>query len=56
MVSPNPMELHRKHWPGFAGESELRAMFDPGSVGRKILYVPAATRVASSRQLAWVVV
>jgi hypothetical protein len=24
------MELHRKHWPGFEGESELRAMFDPG--------------------------
>jgi hypothetical protein len=27
------MELHRKHWPGFEGESELRPMFDPG-VGR----------------------
>jgi hypothetical protein len=24
------MELHRKHWPGFEGESEVRAMFDPG--------------------------
>ena len=24
------MELHRKHWPGFDGESEVRAMFDPG--------------------------
>ena len=24
------MELHRKHWPGFEGESELRPMFDPG--------------------------
>jgi hypothetical protein len=24
------MELHRKHWPGFDGESELRPMFDPG--------------------------
>ena len=25
------MELHRKHWPGFEGESELRPMFDPGT-------------------------
>jgi hypothetical protein len=24
------MELHKKHWPGFEGESELRPMFDPG--------------------------
>jgi hypothetical protein len=24
------MELHRKHWPGFEGESEVRAMFDVG--------------------------
>jgi hypothetical protein len=24
------MDLHRKHWPGFEGESELRPMFDPG--------------------------
>ena len=24
------MELHRKHWPGFEGESEVRPMFDPG--------------------------
>jgi hypothetical protein len=24
------MELHRKHWPGFEGESECRPMFDPG--------------------------
>ena len=23
------MELHRKHWPDFEGESEVRAMFDP---------------------------
>ncbi len=27
------MELHRKFWPGFEGESEVRPMFDPG-VGR----------------------
>jgi hypothetical protein len=27
------MELHRKHWPGFEGESEVRPMFDP-VVGR----------------------
>jgi hypothetical protein len=25
------MELHRKHWPGFDGESEVRPMFDPGT-------------------------
>ena len=24
------MELHRIHWPGFVGESEVRPMFDPG--------------------------
>src|SRR2546422_9580450 len=24
------MELHRKHWPGFEGESEVRPMFEPG--------------------------
>ena len=24
------MELHRKHWPGFEAESEVRPMFDPG--------------------------
>ena len=24
------MELHRKYWPGFEGESELRPIFDPG--------------------------
>ena len=24
------MELHRKYWPGFEGESEVREMFDPG--------------------------
>lgn len=24
------MELHRKYWPGFEGESEIRPMFDPG--------------------------
>lgn len=23
------MDLHRKHWPGFEGESEVRPMFDP---------------------------
>jgi hypothetical protein len=25
------MELHRKHWPGFEGESEVRQMFEPGT-------------------------
>jgi hypothetical protein len=24
------MELHRKYWPQFEGESEVRPMFDPG--------------------------
>lgn len=24
------MELHRTHWPGFEGESEIRPIFDPG--------------------------
>lgn len=24
------MELHRRHWPEFEGESEVRPMFDPG--------------------------
>ena len=24
------MELHRRHWPGFDGESEVRPMFDAG--------------------------
>jgi hypothetical protein len=24
------MELHRKHWPGFEGESEVRPMFEMG--------------------------
>jgi hypothetical protein len=24
------MELHRKHWPEFEGESEVRPMFGPG--------------------------
>jgi hypothetical protein len=24
------MEIHRKHWPEFEGESELRPMFEPG--------------------------
>jgi hypothetical protein len=25
------MELHRKYWPEFEGESEVRAMFEPGT-------------------------
>jgi hypothetical protein len=25
------MELHRKHWPAFDGESEVRPMFEPGT-------------------------
>ncbi len=29
-ISREFMELHRKHWPGFEGESEVRPMFEPG--------------------------
>ena len=29
-VATEFMELHRKHWPGVEGESEVRPMFDPG--------------------------
>lgn len=25
------MELHRKHWPQFEGEAEVRPMFEPGT-------------------------
>lgn len=25
------MDLHRRHWPEFEGESEVRPMFDPGT-------------------------
>jgi len=24
------MELHRKHWPGWEGETEIRVMYEPG--------------------------
>jgi hypothetical protein len=29
-VATEFMELHRKYWPGFEGEAEVRPMFDPG--------------------------
>jgi hypothetical protein len=29
-VSTEFMELHRKHWPAFEGESEVRPIFEPG--------------------------
>jgi len=29
-IATELIELHRKHWPGFEGESEVRPMFDPG--------------------------
>jgi hypothetical protein len=29
-VATEFMELHRVHWPGFEGESEVRPMFEPG--------------------------
>ena len=28
------MELHRVHWPGWEGETELRQMFEPGEMPR----------------------
>lgn len=30
-VATEFMELHRKHWPEFEGESEVRPMFEPGT-------------------------
>ena len=29
------MELHKKHWPGWEGETEVRQMFDPGDCAPK---------------------
>ena len=29
------MELHKKHWPGWEGETEVRQMFDPEDCGPK---------------------
>ena len=29
-VATEFMDLHRKHWPEFVGECEVRPMFDPG--------------------------
>lgn len=29
-VATEFMELHRRHWPEFEGESEVRPMFEPG--------------------------
>jgi hypothetical protein len=29
------MELHRKHWPGWEGETEVREMFGPEDFARK---------------------
>lgn len=30
-VATEFMELHRKHWPEFEGESEVRPMYEPGA-------------------------
>ncbi len=30
LIATEFMELHRKHWPEFDGEGEVRAMFEPG--------------------------
>jgi hypothetical protein len=27
------MELHKQHWPGWEGETEVRAMLEPGDFG-----------------------
>ena len=27
------IELHRQHWPGWEGESEIRQIFDPADIG-----------------------
>jgi hypothetical protein len=27
------MELHKQHWPGWEGETEIRPMFDPADCG-----------------------
>lgn len=29
------MELHKKHWPGWEGETEIRPMMDPGDCAGK---------------------
>jgi len=29
------MELHKKHWPGWEGETEVRQMFGPDDFGCK---------------------
>jgi hypothetical protein len=29
-VATEFLDLHRKHWPGFEAECEVRPMFDPG--------------------------
>ncbi len=29
-VATEFMDLHRRYWPGFEGESEVRPIFDPG--------------------------
>jgi hypothetical protein len=28
------MELHKKYWPGWEGETEVGAMLDPGDCAR----------------------
>ena len=30
------MEVHKKHWPGWEGETEVRQMFDPEDCGPKV--------------------
>jgi hypothetical protein len=29
------MELHKQHWPGWEGETEIRPMLDPGDCGAR---------------------
>src|SRR3979409_1098820 len=43
------MELHRKYWPGFEGESEVRPVFDPGMVPEALTRHLARAACATNR-------
>jgi len=40
------MELHKKYWPGWEGETEIRAMLEPGDCARS----PTELTSAANRQ------
>jgi len=42
------MELHKKHWPGWEGETEVRQMFEPGDFEKAC--APAQSEVAQTVQ------